>query len=737
MTPKQEAEVHASARRVRYRMYRITPKQILLCCILLLSSCVDSPSPESAESVSGSKSASDARTVDWLHYGNTHSEQRFGELDQVNAANVSRLGLAWSQEIPGARSLQATPLAVAGVLYYTTDEPLRVYAVNAANGEIRWVYQTESETPDSLRLSLGQNRGVGYSQGKVYVGVGDGRLVALDATTGREVWSARTFDKGDSRYISGAPRVFDGKVIIGHGGGDTGERGYVSTYDTETGALLWRFWIVPGNPADGFESKAMEMAAKTWNGEYWKYGHGGTAWNGITYDPEFNRVYIGTGNSGPYSPEIRSPGGNGDNLFLCSIVALDAKNGEYIWHYQVNPREAWDYKATMDIVLADLEIDGQPRKVLMQAPTNGFFYVIDRETGKLISAEKYGGKVNWASHIDLETGRPVERENIRYEDGEPEHMWPGTFGAHNYQPMSYNPQTGLVYIPHMEAGMIMGTVTPEEYEINPVRTGYKHVAQTGATFGGMLTDSENGGKGSIIAYDPVAQKEVWREVTDSYWNGGTLTTAGNLAFYATAKGMLNAYNARTGEKLWAFNLGLGAISAPMTYAVDGIQYIALLVGYGGSAGAGIPEFRHGWKYGAQPRRLLAFKLDGAMELPETAPPSFDVSPVIVEGFQLDAKKVSHGAVMYHSSCSKCHGGLLAAESVAPDLRESERSANFEWFRAVVQEGVLAARGMPLYDDFTDEDVEGMYHYVRYGAMSVGAETPPLDMQDCTFCGMSN
>ncbi len=714
------------------------PKRFFLGCIFILSSCVEAPGEGRVQSDSVAHKVSAVATVDWLHYGNTHSEQRFGKLDQINAENVTRLGLAWLQEIPGARSLQATPLAVDGVLYYTTDEPLRVFAVDGVTGEVEWVYRTLSETPDSLRLSMSQNRGLGYADGRVYVGVSDGRLVAIDTKTGQEVWSARTFEKGSSRYISGAPRVFDGKVVIGHGGGDTGERGYVSTYDADTGELLWRFWLVPGDPADGFESKAMEMAAETWDGEYWKYGHGGNAWNGITYDPEFNRLYIGTGNSGPYSPQIRSPGGTGDNLFLCSIVAVDAETGEYIWHYQVNPRESWDYKATMDIVLADLEIRGELRKVLMQAPTNGFFYVIDRQTGELISAEKYGGKVNWASHIDLETGRPVERENIRYEDGEPEHMWPGTFGAHNYQPMSFNPQTGLVYIPHMEAGMIMGTVTPEEYETNRVRTSYKHVAQTGATFGGMLTDSENGGKGSIIAYDPVAQKEVWRETTDSYWNGGTLTTAGNLAFYPTAKGMLNAYNATTGEKLWTFNLGLGVISAPMTYAVNGTQYIALLVGYGGSAGSGIAEFRHGWKYGAQPRRLLVFELDGNMQLPETAPPSFAVDPVIVEGFEPDPKKVTHGAIMYHSSCSKCHGGLLKAGTVAPDLREAERSASYEWFRAVVQDGVLAPNGMPHYDDYTDEDVEGMYHYVRYGAMSVGGDASllELDMQDCTYCGMS-
>ncbi len=701
-------------------------RSVLALLALLLTGC------ESAETPS--------RYSNWEHYGLDHSEQRFSPLTQIDSTNAGQLGLAWSQDIPGARSLQATPLAVDGVLYYTTDWGLELHAVDGATGEAIWKYETESEAPDALRLHMGANRGAAYANGKVFAGVGDGRLNALDARTGEVIWTARTFPLGEPRHITGAPRVFDGKVIIGHGGGDVGARGYVSTYDADTGELLWRFYTVPGNPADGFESEAMAMAARSWSGEWWVNGGGGTAWNAMTYDAEFNQVLIGTGNSGPYSPEIRSPGvspdGTGDNLFLCSIVAVDADTGEYLWHYQVNPREAWDYKATMDIVLADLEIDGVERKVLMQAPTNGFFYVIDRETGQLISAEKWGGKVNWAEGIDLETGRPIERPDIRYEDGEPEFMWPGTFGAHNYQPMSYNPDTGLVYLPHMEAGMIMGTVTPEAYENDAIRKGYKYVAQTGATFGGLLLDSEHGGKGSLIAWDPVAQTERWRVVTDSFWNGGTLTTAGNLVFYGTALGELGAYDATTGEQLWSFATGLGIISAPMSFAIDDTQYISILVGYGGSAGAAIPVFNHGWKYGLQPRRLLTFKLGGDQPLPETPPPDFDVNPVLVEGFEPDPEKVSHGIVMYHSTCGHCHGGLLAGSSVGPDLRESALATDLAAFTAVLREGVLAQRGMPLYDDLTDEDIEGLYHYVRYGASTYGQEVDNPDMDDCTFCGMS-
>ena len=330
-----------------------------------------------------------SNTVDWTHHGNSHSEQRFSPLTQINTDTVHRLGLAWWQDIYDARSLPGTPLAVGGVLYYSTDSAASIYAVEGDSGNVKWRYSHKMSTADPLRLTMGAHRGVAYSEGRIFFGSADGMLNALDAEKGELIWSVSTFEDDKPRYISGAPRTFDGKVIIGHGGGDQGARGYVSTYDTETGKLLWRFYTVPGNPAEGFENQAMEMAADTWTGEWWRHGGGGTVWNAITYDPEFDRVYIGTSNGSPYDPAIRSPEG-GDNLFLCSIVALDADSGEYVWHYQVNPREAWDYKATMDIVLADLEIDGRPRKVLMQAPTNGFFYVIDRSDGRLISAEKGG-----------------------------------------------------------------------------------------------------------------------------------------------------------------------------------------------------------------------------------------------------------------------------------------------------------------------------------------------------------
>ena len=693
-------------------------------CLVLLAS-VNVCGPDTSTNKNGNNTA----FSNWLHHGNTHAEQRFSPLTQINSDNIGQLGLAWFQDIPNARSLPATPLAVDGVLYYAVDFGAAVFAVDGKSGDVKWQFNHRNLTPDRMRMNRGENRGVAYEDGRVFMASQDGLLHAIDARTGELLWQARTFPDGEPRYITGAPRVFDGKVIIGHGGADQGARGYVSTYDTQSGKLLWRFYTVPGNPADGFEDEAMAMAAKTWTGEWWKYGGGGTVWNAITYDEEFDRVYIGTSNGVPFDPALRSPDG-GDNLFLCSIVALDANSGEYVWHYQVNPREAWDYKATMDMILADLDIGGELRKVLMQAPSNGFFYLLDREDGKLISAEKWGGKVNWASHIDLTTGRPVEAENIRYEEGMVE-MWPSVNGAHNYQPMSYNPITGLAYIPHLEAGNLLGTLGKESSDARHL----KYMGTTRSTLGGIYFPSDYGG-GSLVAYDPINQREVWRDNTDSFWNGGTMTTAGNLVFYGTALGEFAAYDAGNGEKLWSFDAGLGIISAPISYAIEGTQYIALLVGYGATAGLGISGYRHGWKYGLQPRRLLVFALDGDRSLPATAMPDQSTHPILVEDFVPDTQKVQRGTFVYHNLCAGCHGVMLNAESVGPDLRESLIASNPGAFDAYVRHG-LPDMGMPQFSDLSESTLEDMFHFIRYTAMGGEINAVQSDETPCPACGFAN
>jgi len=635
--------------------------------------------------------------VDWPHYGGQYDEAGYANLDEINRGNVSRLGLAWSLDLPGEQTLEATPLAVGGVLYFTGAQA-DVYAVSIATGQLLWKFEPKvyEYNPAKMHYIFPLNRGVAYADGRVFVGATDGRLIALDAKTGSQLWATDTVERTDMRTITGAPRVFNGKVIIGQGGGDPGMRGYVTAYDQKTGKQAWRFYVAPGSPEENRGDPVMEMIARTWTGEWWKTGTGGTPWHGITFDPELNRIYVGTGNSGPYDPAKRSPGG-GDNLFLTSIVALDADTGKYVWHYQMNPREAWDYKATAGMITATLQIGGKPRKVLMQAPTNGFFYVLDRETGKLISAEKYG-KATWAERIDLKTGRPVEAANIRYDNG-PVVMYPWMAGAHNWQAMSYSPQSGLVYIPYMQQAM--------RYEKAP------------GTFTGMMpsfvdTGDPHDGKGALVAWDPVAQKQRWIRWHKWMWNGGALSTAGGLVFQGDAEGWLTGYDADTGQQLWRFFAGLGVIAPPISYQWQGRQYVSVLVGWSGPAGGA--AFPTGWKFNAQPRRLLTFRLDAKGTLPPTAPYDDSLNPLDDPSYKLDPGKVATGAQLYGMNCLNCHGtDLISAGSPAPDLRESAIVLDADAFRQVVKEGALLSKGMPRWPGLTDDQLDAIRAYVRAGA----------------------
>jgi quinohemoprotein ethanol dehydrogenase len=612
------------------------------------------------------------------------------------------LGLAWSLDLPDEHVLEATPLAVDGVLYFTGSYAA-VYAVDAVTGKLLWKFdpQVWKQNPAKLRFTLPVNRGAAYADGRVFAGTMDGRLIALDAKTGKLLWSAQTVSPDSPQTITGAPRVFKGKVIIGHAGADYGSRGYVTAYDQKTGQQVWRFYTAPGSPEENKGDPAMERAAATWTGEYWKTGTGGTVWNGITFDPDLNRVYIGTGNSGPYDPAVRSPGG-GDNLYLASIVALDADTGKYIWHYQVNPREAWDYKATANMIAATLTIEGKPRKVLMQSPTNGFFYVLDRETGKLISAEKTG-KVTWAERIDLTTGRPVEAPNIRYETGELI-MWPSMMGTHNWQAMSFNPQTGLVYIPYMQLGV--------HFVKKMVKTAPGEASIGAISFTAMKTDPEDG-KGALLAWDPVKQKARWKVQHETFWNGGTLTTAGGLVFQGTPDGYLSAFDADTGKRLWRFYAGLGILAAPISYSVNGKQFISVLVGYGAAWGE---VMNVGWKYGAQPRRLLNFALDGKAVLPPSPPPDMKVHPVDDPSLQLDEADVKSGKSLFLVNCAQCHGAdLIGSGAPGPDLRESQIAINLQAMTAVVHDGVLLEKGMPRFEMLSPEQVRQIHAYIRAGS----------------------
>lgn len=645
----------------------------------------------------------------WLAYGRNYSERRYSPLDQVNADNVGQLGLAWFLELPEARTLVSTPLVVDGVLYFTGSYSV-TRAVDAATGKLLWEYDPKAmeHAGSRARVMWDTSRGLAFWEGKVIIATIDGRLIALDAETGEAIWETMTVDPDSAFYVTGAPKVFRGKVIIGNGGTENdAARGYVTAYDADTGEQAWRFYIVPGNPADGFESEAMEMAAKTWTGQWWEHGGGGNTWNGITYDPYYNQILIGTGNGSPWNRKIRSPGG-GDNLFLCSIVALDADTGEYKWHYQTVPGETWDYNSSMDIVLAELKLEGKTRKVLLHAPKNGFFYVIDRATGELLSAEKIG-KVTWASHIDPETGRPVENPDARYKDGK-EKVWPGPFGVHNWHAMSYNPNTGLVYIPTIEMAAVYKDSGIDIKAWTSPHFGFS----VGVAFGGE-NPPPGYGDSYLIAWDPIEQKKVWQHKLPGVWNPGTMTTHGNLVFQGRADGDFVAYDATSGEPLWSVNVGSGISAPPITYAIDGKQYISLLVGWGGAAAAigGSIGAQHGWAYGVHPRRLLTFALDGEVAMPPSPPPAY-AQPLAAPEFEVNDDLAAHGEGVYVKRCFLCHGPGAVAGGYAPDLRASPIPTSREAFKQVVTHGRLT-QGMPPFHTLSAKDIESLMHYIRQQA----------------------
>jgi quinohemoprotein ethanol dehydrogenase len=430
----------------------------------------------------------------------------------------------------------------------------------------------------------------------------------------------------------------------------------------------------------------------------------------MTYDAELNRIYIGVGNAGPYNPRLRSPGG-GDNLFIASIVALDADTGRYVWHYQENPGESWDYKATANMILADLTIGGQQRKVLMQAPTNGFFYVLDRSNGHLISAQKIG-KVTWADHIDLKSGRPVEAPNIRYENG-PVEIWPSSYGTHNWQGMSYNPRSALVYIPTMQLGM----------RISDDRTPWPKSAHPPFHFGGiyiqLVVKDADDDKGTLLAWDPVSQRARWKVPRESLWNGGVMSSAGGLVFQGTGDGELEGFDAQSGARLWSFDAKLGIISTPITYTAGGRQLISLLVGWGGAIAPSSHLTNRGWRFGAQPRRLLTFALDAHQSLPPTAPREYTVHALDDPELAIDAKQADAGLMLYQDNCAYCHGRyLISTGTPGPDLMESAMALHWDSFREAAKSGALLPKLMPRFDELSDAQLRDIFMYIRAGARQV-------------------
>ncbi len=652
--------------------------------------------------------ANAARGENWPAYGLDHAETRHSPLSEISADNVGRLGLVWSYNLESTRGVEATPLVVDGIMYVTASWSV-VHAVDVRTGKRLWSYDPKVPREMAFKGCCDVvNRGVALYKGKVFVGTFDGRLVALDAATGKPVWEKDTIeDRSHSYTVTGAPRVIKGKVIIGNGGAEYGVRGYITAYDAESGDQKWRWYTVPGDPAKPFEDASMAKAAKTWDpaGKWWINGGGGTVWNSMAYDPELNLMYVGTGNGSPWNHRKRSPGG-GDNLYLASVVALNPDTGKYVWHYQETPSDNWDYTSVQDIILTDLQIEGKKRKVLLHAPKNGFFFVIDRVNGKFISAKPFT-EVNWATGYDKK-GRPIETPGAR--SREAFDSIPGPFGGHNWHAMSFNPKTGLAYFPVQNVPLNLAE--DATWSHNASLPGQP---QSGTGWNtGMLINSQppkSKAFGRLIAWDPVKQKEVWRQEYASPWNGGTLTTAGNLVFAGTADGRFAAYRADTGEKRWEAPIGTGIIAPPVTYQVDGRQYVSIAVGWGGVFGLmqrATDKQDHG--------RVYTFALDGSAPLPEARPYALGE---LISGVKYDPAHIPEGTKLYVSHCVFCHGvpGVDKGGNI-PNLgyvpsRDIENLSDF------VYKGPYLKKGMP---DFTGklslDDVEKIKAFIQGTADAV-------------------
>jgi alcohol dehydrogenase (cytochrome c)/quinohemoprotein ethanol dehydrogenase len=631
---------------------------------------------------------------EWLSYGRDLGEQRFSPLTQVSADNVAQLGLAWSADMDTARGQEATPLMHDGTLFISTAWSM-VKAYDAATGALKWSYDPKVPRETLIRACCDAvNRGVALYGDKVYVGTLDGRLVALDQKTGKEVFSKVVVPNQTDYTITGAPRIVKGRVVLGSGGAEYKARGYIAAYDAQTGEEVWKFHTVPGNPADGFgkdgvNKAAMEAAAKTWGGEWWKLGGGGTVWDSITYDAATNLILFGTGNAEPWNPAATNR--SGDTLYTSSVVAVNADTGQYVWHYQETPEDRWDYDSDAQITLADLTINGQPRHVAIHAPKNGHVYVLDAKTGQFLSAKPFV-PVTWATSLDPATGRPTINPEARYEKtGKPFVGLPGAAGAHSWQPQSFSPKTGLLYIPANIAGYPYAAAQgwkPSDIGFQTGIDGYitSMPADTKARNGANAATT-----GALIAWDPVAQKEMWRVPQLSAWNGGVLSTAGNLVFQGNAQGQFVAYSADKGQKLWSFPSQSGIIAAPMTYAIGGEQYVAVMVGWGGVWDVATGVLAH--KGGAERNisRLLVFKLGAKGQLAAVPPMNkLPLDPPPVSG---TPEQIAQGGQLYGRYCNVCHGDAAVAGGVNPDLRHSGAIGSADAVKAIVIDGQLHELGM--------------------------------------------
>jgi quinohemoprotein ethanol dehydrogenase len=658
---------------------------------------------------------SPANAGEWMSYGRDYSEQRFSPLTQIDATNVRRLGLAWYADLSErGGSYETTPIEVDGRLFVTSPWS-KVYAFDAKSGQELWKYDPKVPGEYAVKLCCGiVNRGVAVWKGKVIWGTLDGRLIAVDAGTGKKVWEVQATDPAKTLSITGAPRIADGRIFIGEAGSEFEQRGYMAAYSAENGKELWRWWAVPGDPSKPFEQPELKWAAKTWTGEWWKAGGGGTPWDGIVYDPPTGLVFIGTGNGAPWPAEIRSPGG-GDNLFTSSVVALDAKTGQYKWHYQETPDDSFDFDSTSGFMTADLVIDGKKRHVLMHAPKNGMFYVLDAFTGKLLAAKPYVPTVNWMTGLDKK-GKPILNPQANYgKTGRGFNVVPSAGGAHSWHPMAFDPQTGYAYI-------------PTNYSSFPL------VAEAGAKMGNQLLSINvakhpqdpppklEGAGNYLLAWDPVNMKPVW-EQRQGGARAGVLTTAGNLVFqgYTTfppgpdaAPPNFSAFRADTGERLWTAETQAGIVGGAVSYTVDGEQYVAVVAGTSARGGYWAPTYA----------RVLVYTLDGKVQLPPAAPytpPPLNPPPEFGDRGQLEV-----GEHQYTAHCASCHGtaDTFRVSSLFPDLRYAGALWGADAFKAIVIDGALQNNGMVSFGKaLTAQDAEAIRAYVVHLANEAKNERP--------------
>jgi len=694
---------------------------------LTLTACGDSAPTRFGDIDQARVLTADSQPQNWLTSGRDAGKTHFSPLQQINQKTVERLGFAWAYETGTNRVLEATPIVVDGVMY--ASGPMgRVWALDARNGKEIWKFDPIVDGQINRKACCDQaNRGVAVWKGKVYVASLDGVLYALSAETGAVQWKADTiYDKMRGYTVTGAPEIAGNVVVIGSAGDELDVRGYVTAYDLETGMQKWRFFTIPGDPAKGQDGaasdSAMEVAARSWSPHSrWDMGGGGAPWDAIHYDPATKLLFVGTGNGGPYSRLPRDPSG-GDNLFLCSVLALNPDTGYLVWYHQQTPGDQWDMTATQPMIFTDLTIDGQDRPVLLHAPKNGFFYVYDRRDGTLLAADKYA-RANWAKSIDLRSGRPIEDAEAADYSFAPKLVAPATFGGHNWNPMAYSPATGLVYIPAIDSANLMATGDSKPAHRpglwNPNVAVYFMDQVAGApeslppamqkALPGLTRDKDALKQGGVLrAWDPIARKIVWEVPTTGWWDhAGVLATGGGLVFQGSSNGKLRIFDDRTGQLLKEIDTGSSILAAPMTYMIGGDQYVSVMAAWGGG-GFGYSHPTDAFVKHGNKGRILTFKLGGGeVPKPPELPP---VGPIPAPPAQFGSPaQIALGAQLYGRDCALCHSNLRGA--VTPDLRRMSQ-ATHDAFQVIVGGGALKGAGMPGWADvMTPDQIDAIHAYL--------------------------